>query len=135
MIRHLLPIIRRSSKLEPKMVTHEQLWLEDGKTRSGFDPEIDLSYEDALLDSEIRHSLRAQYGDQEPPGRAFHNLMRVIEDGESQKSEAGYQKPDIRSQKSALLIGRITSGLFGGFSRARVLSGGVAMLVILSVLG
>jgi hypothetical protein len=126
MIRHLLPIILRSSKLGPKMITHEQLWLEDGKT--GFDPEIDLSYEDALLDSEIRHSLRAQYGNQEPPGRAFHNLMRAIEEGENQKSE-------VRNQKSAIPTGGTLSGLFAGFSRARVLSGGVAMLLILSVLG
>jgi hypothetical protein len=97
------------------MVAPEELCPDDCK--GSLDPDADLTYEDALLDSEIRHSLSAQYGNLQPPARAFTNLMRAIETHERPPAPV-----EVAAPKPAFTLDGVIPRLFGGLLRARVLS-------------
>src|SRR5437763_11828221 len=52
----------------------------------------DLSYDDALLDVEIRSFMRAEYGKKVPPAGVFHGVVRAIrlyQQAQKRGAEAG----------------------------------------------
>lgn len=88
----------------------------------------DLSYEDALLDAQLRLFLRAEYEDVQPPEGQYNQVTHII-------AQRSHVEPRPRLL-TPLLRGRIyVYRKLTGPVLARLAPGGVALALLLMVLG
>jgi len=101
------------------------------------DTQEDLSYDDALLDVEIRSFMRAEYGNQNPPDGMFYRVMHAIRLHRQEQARA-----ELLASKPILerMLGRIGQALAGAYSYAarpgsgRMISGSlITALLVLAV--
>jgi hypothetical protein len=92
----------------------------------GADAEHDLSYEDVLLDLQLRQYFKAEYGVSEPPARVFPRLMSAI-----QAHERGRVTPEASRPVAAFVaIYRVLRTT----TAHRLVSGGIAAALMIAIL-
>jgi hypothetical protein len=88
--------------------------------------ENDVSYEDALLDLQLRNYFRAEFGVAQPPSGLFPRLLAAIRAHE--RREAAIEPP--RPRAALLSLYR----LLGAPAAGRLVSGGIAAAIMIAVL-
>jgi len=133
MIRHLLAMIRHTDSDAPRLLA--QNGANGLEPEEDPDPDVDMTYEDALLTSEVRHFLQSEYGASEPPATSFRNLMRAIESESAPAAPArAARTAPVRSPSLLVQVQTAFPIRFARVSRAHLVSGAVALVVITSVL-
>jgi hypothetical protein len=136
MIKPVLPKILRMNGRRPELFPADPTNLPStpGPSRQDLCEAYDLSYEDALLDTQISRSLHSEFGALQPPANSFHRLLAAI-DG---KRTARPAPPDTGLAGSIAPVWsfrRAAYGLITGPGVARLVPGGVALMLVLGVLG
>ena len=90
----------------------------------------DLSYEDALFDSQMRHFFRSEFGDAEPPSEIFSKVMLAIR--HSQEADRAFSTRPLDTWRA--LIGTACRALAGP-AVARIVPSGVALTMMVTLLG
>jgi hypothetical protein len=100
------------------------------------DGEHDLSYEDALVDTQARLFFRSELGREEPalPNLAFASLLERIEERAPVKSAAAALPLEGKAEKVSRTEGGFRRGLSGSFV-SRLIPSTVALLLLIMALG
>ena len=120
----LLNRIFRKSASEPRLLSLESPDAE----------EYDMTFEAALLDVRLSHSLHADYDGVQPPPDAYCKLLAVIESGE--KKQAG--APKVGSGRALSFGDRFSQAiryLVPKPTRARLVSGALTLVMMAAVIG
>lgn len=106
---------------------HAEEYFPQDRLPDDYDPATanDLSYEDALLDSKVRHFLREEYSRIEPPQGVFQRLVKLLNVEQVQKRE-----------QSATWSMRLFSGAYraaNGHALSRLVPSGIAVAILVVV--
>ncbi len=109
-----------------------------GKTAEKGEAELnDLSYEDALLDAQMRAFFQVEYGTEEPPRTVLPRLARAIrvhDQGQREPQSTGTSRAASSAKRLATRLAGAMLHLYGASSHAgmsRVVSGSLAAMLLI----
>src|SRR5262249_12702457 len=106
-----------------------QLWQTDNT------PEVhDTSYADALFDAHARNVLRSDFAGVEPPPGVYSHVLASIRAAEANKTQSPAVTPAPKSAALSCIFAALHRAITGP-ALARVVPGGVAVLLALAALG